>query len=581
MFSRSGSLSAFATVLMGICAVEAPAQSAPPASVPPWVAALPSALEAQPVYPLVSFRNGAWADPVCESPLPATSPSTARWESYLSFLVGELGNIIERRRGDAVAEAGAGAPPKWWRDLLASYADLVSYSNFKQWDGALAKIGGTRYKGQFFCFTSGDRGGYIVDQTFPEHLIVFAMGTQTEKQMNANKDWLGRNVPLEQAIFGSPKKYGFFAGGTAYARPNAVPRRLCGGLPLLGGGVVTSAWLTVRVSLGGLRAVHQACGAPLDVLMASAHAKHLTVTGHSRGGLIEPLAAVLAVTTPLKSMRVVGLGTPATSTLWLLAGAGARLPGGGEFTRVVVQNQSSGVAGVGADQVPRMESTGQWLKRSDYADVYSGFGEQPVSYLRTWAYAIANGTVPNQTAKMLERAEGNTLGMFATWGLSLGSQNFAGIAWPHWAGVYAAGLIGQYYWVADRSEYRRFLRVLSAFQGQALEGVARTARWPPSDDRGRQMGLFYMTAAGGFADAAWGPQASDGALWGVVYMSEAALAAAQYSDDRVLPDRFHPYWFKYHEALGETHANWVDIRAAASYCQRNPATKGCDRWNVL
>ena len=540
-----------------------------------------------------------------------------------------------------------GSPPKWWRDLLAAYTTLVTYTPFDQWERYLRVID-PFYKiadARVYCFTSGDRGGWVIDRTFSDlippgsglvslrkHVIFFTMGTNSKEQMDANSAYLPYHATLEAIIIKYNAQW-----ENPVRQPVNYEDRFCPALAAFedkdrpGTGSGKADWFenyifkdyytyrrntftSATMSLGALRGIRAAClypekrlfghdqgfYNPMKDFLTDIQYAHVTFAGHSRGGIAEGLAAFVAVHKAgqtIRSLRVVGLATPAASNLWQMSGK--LLPNGGQFSRIVIQNQSSDLAGLGADQVPRFGSEGgapisqQWTTGLGFGLWNVDYGQQKVRYLYDWASDIAGEIDPPEPRDtMISRSAGESWYLFKAY--SGTSQNFASLALPHWAGVYAAGIIGQSYWNSrNLAAYRNFLAGLASYQQAAIGRVKFDSRsWWPSSWGSRQnltleqstdfqfvRGVFLNT---GFEDGLDKPGSQNdpsGSLWTVFYMSEAALAATQSSSTTVLPSGFLPAGTYYSEGadLGN-YFKFVHIRHAGTFCKEYPSQTNCNHW---
>jgi len=542
----------------------------------------------------------------------------------------ELGEVIRINRSAARGQAGPdGAPPKWWRDLLAAYTTLVSYTPFDKWEGYLHVID-EQYKisdARVYCYNSGDRGGWVIDSGFSKkHVIFFAMGTNTPDQMDANtaylpyfanletiiekynekwdKPWLpqfeyeGRFCPA-LASFENPKQDGYDWAANYIFKENRLK-------------LFPSIFSKVTISLGALRGIRAACLYPkrplngrnegfynpmLDFFKDIQDA-HVTFAGHSRGGIAEGLAAFVSVHNAgqkILSLRVVGLATPAASNLWQYSSQS--LPNGKEFSRIAIQNQSSDLAGIGADQIPRMGSEGgklalqQWTTGFGFGLWNVNYGQQRVSYLYDWSTNISSKKSPPEPSHpIIRRRAGNTSYLInAVVGIG-NSWNFTALALPHWAGVYAAGIIGQYYWNNNRASYWKFLSKLSEEQEKSLKnirfntvisGPGFSTREPLTEEQFKDdhfvRKAFLYTDFRDSIDKPNGPIDKAGDLWTFFYMSEAALAATQNTPVRILPDRFLPGSTRYSEGNDIHNFFFVHIRNALEFC-KNGGAPNCERW---
>lgn len=561
----------------------------------------------------------------CYSPiLPADGKAAMQWAELDRVMLYHLKAIIK----DKVEEAKRqklpdGGPPKWWRDLLAAYTTLVSYTPFEEWETHLGAIDST-YKmsdGRVYCFTSGDRGGWVIDREFPDHVIFFAMGTQNKEQMAANAKFLPYYASLHDIVH-------------HYAIPRVGwDNRFCPALEAFDGVTAgnnnrierykstyyvfpRNAFTDTTISLGATRGIRAAClntpenpafvrafGSslhnPIRQFFDDIKEKHVTFAGHSRGGIGEGLAALVAVHTEgqtIRSLRVVGLATPAASNLWQKSSM--LLPNGKEFTRINIQNQSSDVGGVGADQVPRLGASAPNLR---FGNVWkTNYGQQKVSYLYNWATNIAHAKdspEPKDTMIPTEKGDSLYLGMASIGG----SQSFAAIAFSHWAGVYAAGIIGQSYWAKDnKDEYYIFLEQLEEYQEKAISEIKfvpfpfplhSDSRFLPKEylkpehreGEGSTTHVYKAFMATSFNDFANKQDLlSDEAvsLWTVFYMSEAALAAAQFNGKATLMNKTLPVSIRYQEGWDDRRLRFVHIRASREFClgEYSDTANACSKW---
>lgn len=456
------------------------------------------------------------------------------------------------------------------------------------------------------------------------------MGTQNKLQMDANGNFLPYfadlktivskyiDRPGERPLFcPALESNGFFSDAQDKKQPLKYPDAYFEHYYRF-----ENSFASTNISLGGLRGIRAACltsqrnvlhGPPNDTLsrfFTDISEKHVTFAGHSRGGIGEGLAALVALHKEgqtIRSLRVVGLATPATSNLWQKSSM--RLPNGKEFTRINIQNQSSDLGGVGADQVPRLgSSAGSSLRRTGFGFGFwkSNYGQQKVSYLYNWATNIAQA---KDSPEPIDTMIGTWKGAIPYLSLANtgGSKSFAAIAFSHWAGVYAAGIIGQSYWAKEnKDEYYIFLEQLEEYQEKAISEIKfRPEGWfessrnstvkvsvgtvgidvtPPKAyleptqqaDRQYVRRAFYWTP---FSDA---ENTQDNlseeavSLWTVYYMSEAALAATQTSNTRALVDKFLPISVSYEEGWDKRDLNFVHIGHAREFCAKNQS--GCERW---
>ncbi|MEI6548490.1 MAG: hypothetical protein WCN85_15860, partial [Burkholderiales bacterium] len=154
-----------------------------------------------------SKETGNWVggdNELCYSNiLPEDGKAATQWAELNSAMLHHLKVIIKDKAEEAKRhKLPDGGPPKWWRDLLAAYTTLMSYTPFREWEGHLGVIDST-YKlsdGRVYCFTSGDRGGWVIDSEFPDHVIFFAMGTQNKLQMDANGNFLPYFADLKTIV---------------------------------------------------------------------------------------------------------------------------------------------------------------------------------------------------------------------------------------------------------------------------------------------------------------------------------------------------------------------------------------------
>jgi len=613
-------------------------------------------VESAPKAALVGFSSiGSWRspkeywdlNPQCYYPtLPAREGKAQRWDELNDLMLKQLGMVIKSKTQSAKSQIGAdGSPPKWWRDLLAAYTTLVSYTPFDEWENYLHVID-PQYKiadARVYCFTSGDRGGWVIDRTFSDlmppgsglvslrkHVIFFTMGTNTKEQMAANKAYLPYHAPLQSIIW----QYQFYGNKNGFCpalgvapqgldyTDNYIFNDIDGRSPVRalrphnGNSFVFST-----ISLGAVRGIRAACLYPEKRLFGRDQGfynpmkdffndiqyAHVTFAGHSRGGIGEGLAAFVSVHKAgqtIRSLRVVGLATPAASNLWQKSGK--LLPNGREFSRIIIQNQSSDLAGLGADQVPRFGSEGgaplvqQWKTGLGTGLWNVNYGQQKVRYLFDWATDIANERdSPEPTDTMIERSAGETWYLIKA--AMFTDLNFASLALPHWAGVYAAGIIGQSCWNGkiqrencDRATYYKFLSALNSRQEKSLLKIRfnATQGWLPTSWFGRKVlnpeyagdnqivrRAFLNTEFKNRDDSPGSLFDPEGDLWTFFYMSEAALAATQSSSTTVLPSGFLPGGTYYSDGADlATYFKFVHIRHASKFCKDHLANTNCNRW---
>jgi len=133
-----------------------------------------------------SKETGNWVggdNELCYSNiLPEDGKAATQWAELNSAMLHHLKVIIKDKAEEAKRhKLPDGGPPKWWRDLLAAYTTLMSYTPFREWEGHLGVIDST-YKlsdGRVYCFTSGDRGGWVIDSEFPDHVIFLPWAPKT------------------------------------------------------------------------------------------------------------------------------------------------------------------------------------------------------------------------------------------------------------------------------------------------------------------------------------------------------------------------------------------------------------------
>ena len=605
--------------------------------------------------------SGDWT---CDIGTDPSKGATRAWATFNDYILEQLKEVIEKRR-ETVRLMPDGSPPDWWRDLLSVYTSLVSYTHFNDWPRYLRVID-KDYKladKSVWCFTSGDRGGWVIDRAFqrktgdgkfegPAHVVFFSMGTNTAKQMDLNVKmswWL----PLEQVIkhYWYNFRWGYWLFGWENTHQWYAPRlykdRFCPALvPLeahqfkerqfLGRRNALDIFLReksyvlsetiepdsdvsynymfknmesrrtdlsdVTISLAAVRAIRAACKAgspiinpihnPMLDFFKAIDGAHVTFAGHSRGGLGEGLAAFAALHAAgqrVESMRVVGLATPATTNLH--EKSIARLPNGKKFERVVVQNLSSDLGGVGADQVPRFGSW--WWIRDEFQWWNTGYGQQKITPLADWAGEVAGRKAVSQPmAPMTHRYAGSPVYLLAGY---TGRRDYGSIAWPHWAGIYASAIIGEYHRETNWSKYFNYLRRLAVFQEFGIKNLQfRFVSWlfpvewkqlSPAERKDVNF-VRHRFLNASFTDADHGPAGNRdefGDLWTVMYMSEAALAAA---GGRVRAFGFEPFYNHYEEGLASGRFfsyRFTHIRGLALHCavwRAGRLLEDCQRWEI-
>jgi hypothetical protein len=162
------------------------------------------------------------------------------------------------------------------------------------------------------------------------------MGTNTKKQMDANSAYLPYYASIRKVIRDYQARYKPEKGNDIFcpAMVNYQGNRNPSDTYVFEDANFVSprdSFVDATISLGSLRGIRAAClyeipnlnYNPIRDFFTDIQGAHVTFAGHSRGGIGEGLAAFVAVHRAgqkIRSLRVVGLATPAASNLWQKSG---------------------------------------------------------------------------------------------------------------------------------------------------------------------------------------------------------------------------------------------------------------------